>query len=45
MAITDRDELLTEFDECLWLTVVDSVVVQRDGTLTFRFVDGTKIEG
>ena len=44
-AIIEQDELLTEFDECLWLTVMDSVVVQRDGTLTFRFVDGTKIEG
>ena len=44
-ASIQQDELLTEFDECLWLTVMDSVVVQRDGTLTFRFVDGTEING
>ncbi len=43
--LNGRGELLTEFDECLWLTVVDSVLVQRDGTLTFRFVDGTEIVG
>jgi len=43
--VSERDELLTDFDECLWLTVVDSVLVQRDGTLTFRFVDGTEIVG
>lgn len=28
-----RDELLTEFDNCLWLTVADKVTVRKDGTL------------
>lgn len=40
-----RDELLTEFDNCLWLTVVDTVTVQSDGTLVFKFNDGTEIKG
>ena len=41
----NRDELLTEFDNKLWLTVVDYVEVSRDGTLVFHFFDGTKIMG
>lgn len=40
-----RDELLTEFDNCLWLTVVDTVTVQSDGILLFKFNDGTEIKG
>ncbi|MGN0476868.1 MAG: hypothetical protein ACI4HM_05955, partial [Ruminococcus sp.] len=43
--LSKRDELLTEFDNCLWLTVVDTVTVQSDGTLIFKFNDGTAIEG
>ena len=38
-----RDELLTEFDRILWFTVVDTVTVNKDGSLTFRFYDGTEI--
>ena len=40
-----RDELLTEFDNCLWLTVADKVTVQSDGVLVFDFNDGTEIDG
>ena len=40
-----RDELLIEFDNCLWLTVVDTVTAQSDGILLFKFNDGTEIEG
>lgn len=40
-----RDELLTEFDNCLWLTVVDTVTVQSDGILLFKFNDGVEIKG
>lgn len=43
--ISERDELLTEFDEVLWLTVIDTVTVRRDGILVFRFYDGREIEG
>ena len=38
-----RNELLTEFDNCLWLTVIDRVTVQQDGSLIFRFYNGTEI--
>lgn len=43
--LSKRDELLTEFDNCLWLTVVDTVTVQSDGVLVFKFNDDTEIEG
>lgn len=43
--LSKRDELLTEFDNCLWLTVVDTVTVQSDGILLFKFNDGTEIKG
>ena len=42
-ALLAREELLTEFDNRLWLTVVDYVTVHRDGKMTFRFYDGTEI--
>ena len=42
--LSGREELLTEFDEVLWLTVIDSVTVRRDGILVFRLHDGREIE-
>ncbi len=43
--LSGRTELLTEFDDCLWLTTVQSVVVKRDGELLFRFFSGIQVEG
>ncbi len=43
--LEQRDELLTEFDNCLWLTVVDRVTVHQDGSLTFRFYNEAEISG
>ena len=43
--LSKREELLTEFDNCLWLTVVDAVTIRKDGTLIFKFNDDTEIEG
>lgn len=43
--LLSRSEHLAEFDPTLWLTVVDQVKVCRDGTLVFRFVNGTEIAG
>lgn len=34
-----------EFDEKLWLTVIDTVTVHADGRMTFKFQGGTEIEG
>ena len=38
-------DILTEFDEKLWLTVIDTVTVHTDGWMRFKFQGGTEIEG
>lgn len=38
-------DTLTEFDEKLWLTIIDTVTVHADGRMTFKFQGGTEIEG
>ena len=38
--LAEYGESLTEFDEGLWLTVIDTVTVHRDGQLTFKFQTG-----
>lgn len=37
-------DTLSEFDEKLWLTVIDTVTVHADGRLTFKFQGGTQID-
>ena len=41
--IKARDCLLAEFDPQLWLVTVENVTVLADGTMRFRFYDGTEI--
>ncbi len=41
--IESRPLVITEFDDKLWLAVVDTATVGRDGTMTFRFRNGTEI--
>ena len=37
-------DVLTEFDEKLWLAVIDKVTVHTNGRMTFRFRSGTAID-
>lgn len=37
-------DVLTEFDEKLWLTIIDTVTVHADGRMTFKFQGGTEID-
>ena len=37
-------DALTEFDEKLWLTIIDTVTVHTDGRMTFKFQGRTKTE-
>ncbi len=37
-------DALTEFDEKLWLTIIDTVTVHADGRMTFKFQGGTEID-
>ncbi len=36
-------DTLSEFDEKLWLTVIDTVTVYADGRMTLKFQDDTEI--
>lgn len=37
-------DTINEFDEKLWLTIIDTVTVHTDRRMTFRFQGGTEIE-
>ena len=37
-------DALTEFDEKLWLTIIDTITVHADGRMTFKLQGGTEIE-
>ena len=41
--LAEYGEPITEFDDRLWLTVIDTVTVHRDGRLTFKFQTGHEI--
>ena len=35
---------VTEWDERLWITLLDTATVQPDGRIVFRFKDGKEIK-
>ena len=41
--IKSRPLIITEFDEKLWLAVTDTATVAQDGTMTFRFKNGSEV--
>ena len=43
--IAKRSDSVREFDEFLWLSVIDTVTVRNDGVLVFRFRNGMEVEG
>ena len=40
--LKSQDTILTDFDETLWTSTIDRVVIEKD--ITFYFKDGTKIK-
>ena len=38
--LKSRGDLITEFDEQLWYSLIEKVSVNRDGTLNFEFKNG-----
>ena len=42
-SLSEQDEPLTEFDDRLWLTVIDTVTAHEDGRLVFNFKNGAEI--
>ena len=41
--IESRPLAITEFDEKLWLAVIDAVTVGRDGMVVFRLRNGSEV--
>ena len=41
--IESRPLVIAEFDEKLWLAVIDTATVAQDSSITFRFRNGTEI--
>ncbi len=41
--IESRPLAIAEFDEKLWLAVIDQVTVNQDGAMTFRFKNGSEV--
>ena len=39
-----KQDLLTAFDENVWLSMVDYLTVHQDGKVEFSFLDGNKTE-
>ena len=39
-----KQDLLTVFDENVWLSMVDYLCVHKDGKVEFTFLDGSKTE-
>ena len=44
LELTQYNEMLAEFDEKLWVAIIDKVTVFQDGRLMFVFKDRTEIE-
>ena len=44
LELTQCKELLAEFDEKLWIALVERVTIFQDDRLTFEFRNGTKID-
>lgn len=42
-SLLEQDDPLTEFDDRLWLTVIDTVTAHEDGRLVFNFKNGAEI--
>ncbi|MCX7904909.1 MAG: resolvase, partial [Caloramator sp.] len=42
--LKQREGLITEFDEELWIGTVDKVVIKRQGKISFVFKDGMEVE-
>lgn len=42
--LTEKPLILEEWDEELWVSILETATVQRNGHITFLFKDGTSIE-
>ena len=40
----EKQELMTEFDKNVWLSMIDYLRVYHDGKIEFTFLDGSRVE-
>lgn len=40
----EKQELMTDFEKNVWLSLVDCLTVYNDGKIEFKFLDGSRIE-
>lgn len=40
----EMQEIMTEFDKNIWLSMVDYLTVHHDGKIEFTFLDGSQVE-
>ncbi|MFM1514532.1 recombinase family protein [Helcococcus ovis] len=40
----EKQELMTEFDKNVWLSLVDCLTMHHDGRIEFTFLDGSQVE-
>ena len=43
--IKKQEKMLTEFDEVLWESLLESATIKDKDVIVFRFKDGTEING
>ena len=43
--LSERGDAITEFDEWLWLAVVEKATAYHDGRLVFTFQNGLELDG
>lgn len=44
-SLSERKNIITEFDDRLWLTILEKATAYHDGRLIFTFRGGIEIEG
>lgn len=42
-AIEQADQVITEWDDSMWMTILEVAIVNRDETITFKFINGNEI--
>ena len=42
-SLKEQPETITEWDDSLWRDLLDTAVVHKDKSITFRFKDGTEV--
>lgn len=42
-SLESAEQVIQEWDYSIWMTVLDKAIVNRDGTITFKFISDKEI--